>query len=254
MSFKPVKIYTFADKSPQFIEWQNYSFHKFIKDDFEFIVVNNASSEALYINIEYQCEHLNIKSIDAGKKDFSHACFSCAVPLQWCIDEIISKDSNCISVIVDSDLILFKDFSFNEFIQGYDLAGIAQSRDGGYKIIEYIWNCFMIFDNDTMPNIRNFDVGPGMIWKAPLDVGGFTYYYLQNNPSCRWRKITNTSIIVNEFISLFPEHAQPFYTLDLGMEIFEDCWLHYRGGSNWDNKPQEYHNKKQDFIKKLLQL
>jgi hypothetical protein len=139
-------------------------------------------------------------------------------------------------------------------MQGYDLAGIAQSRDGGYKIIEYIWNCFMIFDNDTMPDIKNFDVGPGMIWKAPGDVGAMTYFYLQNNPTCRWRRITNTSILVEEFINLFPEHARPFYTLDIGMEIFEDCWLHYRGASNWDNKPEEYHNKKQDFIKKLLQL
>lgn len=254
MNSKKVKIYTFADKSPQFIEWQNYCFNKFIKDDFEFIVVNNASTETIEKCINYECESFGIKCIDAGKKDLSHACFSCAVPIQWCIDEIISKDKDCISVVVDSDLILFKDFSFNKFMEGYDLAGIPQSRDGGYKFIEYIWNCFMIFDNDTMPNIKNFDVGPGMIWKAPGDVGLMTYYYILNNPSCRWRKITNTSIIVEEFISLFPEHARPFYTLDLGMEIFEDSWLHYRGGSNWDNKPQEYHNKKQNFIKKLLQL
>jgi len=254
MSYKPVKIYTFADKSPQFIEWQYKSFHKFVKDDFEFIVVNNASTESLEICINYECETLGIKCITAGKKDFSHACFSCAVPIQWCIDEIISKDVNCISAIVDSDLILFKNFSFNEFMVGYDLAGIPQSRDGGYKFIEYLWNCLLIFDNDTMPNIKNFDVGPGMIWKAATDVGGSTYYYLRNNPDCDVRRITNTSILVPEFIDLFPEHAQPFYTLDLGMEIFEDCWLHYRGGSNWDNKSQEYHNKKQDFIKKLLQL
>jgi hypothetical protein len=124
MNFKKVKIYTFADKVPSFIFWQYKSFKDHIQDDFEYIVMNNSSNPTLDFDIRNYCNSLAIQCIDVEKKDFSHGCFACAAPIQDCIDRFISKDKDCISVIIDSDVFSMKDFNFNQYMEGYDLGGI----------------------------------------------------------------------------------------------------------------------------------
>lgn len=250
-----VKIYTFSDKAPYFIPWQYKTLKNFVTDDFEYIVMNNSSSKQLDEDIRNHCSSLAIKSIDVKKKDFTHACFSCAFPIQECIDEIIAKDKDCYSVILDSDIFLMKPFSFNEFMDGWDIAGVPQSRDGGYSIIEYMWNAFVIIDNDTCPRLDTLNFSCGTVMKGKLDVGGMTYFYFKQFPEVKWRRIPSTGIIHDhpDVMSLLPERVRKDYVFDFDMEVLEGRWLHFRGGSRWDVKKSSYYENKEAFIRKMVE-
>ena len=131
-----IKIYTIADKSPQFIGWQAKSFKDHLKDDYEFIVMNNSSSLDLDEAIQGECLNAGIKWINIENKDFSHPCFACSAPIQELIDRQIANDRENIAAIIDSDLFLMRDFSFKEFIEGYDMAGVMQARQADKGLIE----------------------------------------------------------------------------------------------------------------------
>lgn len=252
---KKVKIYTIADKTPFFIKWQYNSFKKHLKDDFELIILNNSSNEFLNQQNIQECNNINLNLIDVQQRDFSTGSFANARPIQYAIDEYISKDRNCISVAMDSDIFLMKDFSFNEYLGDYHIAGLPQAKHTGTKIIEYIWIGFIVINNDTAPNLKSLDIGCGMIWHAPIDSGGLSYFYLTGNPDLKWRRTIHSGIEpenLPEIISLFPESIRTEYPPELSFEVIEYCFLHYRGGSNWDNKSPEYHEIKRKFLRKLL--
>jgi hypothetical protein len=248
-----VKIYTFADKAPDFIGWQAELFKRFLKDDYEFIVMNNSSSSRLDIQIRKECSNSDIHIEKVLKKDFNTGCFACAVPIQWTIDNFIGKDDDNISVIIDSDLFLMKEFSFTSFMEGWDIAGVPQSRDTGYDIIEYLWNVLVVI-HPKAPSKSTIHMGCGAILHSPVDVGGLSYFYLRSNPEIRWMRINTTGIIPDhpEVLGMFPDNIRPDYKTDYQMEIINNEWLHFRGGSRWDNRPKEFYEEKEGFIKKLV--
>jgi hypothetical protein len=248
-----VKIYTFQDKSPHFIGWQAELLKRYLHDDYELIVMNNSSSVGLDIQIREECTKAGVRMEKVLKKDFSTGCFACAVPIQDCIDRFIGKDDENISVIMDSDLFLMKDFSFSSFMEGWDIAALPQSRDGGYEIIEYLWNCLVVLA-PSAPNKASLHMGCGTILHGATDVGGMSYFYLRSNPTIRWRRIPSTGIIHDhpEVLGLIPENIRGDYNLDYGMEILNGEFLHFRGGSRWDNKTKEFYEAKENFIKKMV--
>ena len=252
---KKVKIYTFSDKAPYFIPWQFKSFKDHIQDDFEYIVMNNSSSATLDADIKNHCSSLAIQCIDVENKDFSHACFSCSEPIQECIDKYISKDKEYISVIADSDLFLMRDFSFNDYMEGWDIAGLPQSRDtGGGNIIEYLWNCLIII-NTTAPNISKLKMWPGVLNHGHCDVGMASFFYLLYN-DVKFKRIPTTNVIIShpEVLGLIPERVRDLYELRFDSEIIEGSFFHFRGGSRWDSKPSEYYESKEIFVQKLLEI
>lgn len=249
---KKVKIYIVSDKSPQFIGWQIKSIRDHLKDDFEYIVLNNSSSLDLDEQIQSECFLAGVKWFNIENKDFSHPCFSCSAPVQECIDKYISQDRESIHAIIDSDLFLTRDFSFNEIVEGYDLVGVTQARDTGMGVIEYLWNNFLII-NSTAPNIHKLKMWPGTINHAHCDVGAMSYFYLLYN-DVKLKRVPCTGIIIDhpEVMSLIPEHARSSYEFDMDMEIIEGSWLHFRGGSNWNYQSKEFYHKKEEFIKKVI--
>jgi hypothetical protein len=251
---KKVKIYTFADKAPYFIPWQYKSFKDHVQDDFEYIVMNNSSSTTLDSDIKNHCSSLAVQCIDVEHKDFSHACFACAAPVQESLDRFISKDRDCLSFIVDSDVFLMRDFNFNKYMEGWDMAGLPQSRETNGRIIEYIWNAFIIIDNDTCPNLETLDMGCGTYWHAPLDVGGFSYFYLQANPQLKFKRVPTSNLITNhpEVIGLIPEQVRNDYEFRFDMEVLQGDFLHFRGGSRWNVKTTEFYEAKENFIRILV--
>jgi hypothetical protein len=247
-----IKIYTIADKSPQFIGWQVKSFKDHLKDDYEFIVMNNSSSLDLDEAIQGECLAAGVKWINVENKDFSHPCFACSAPVQEIIDKYISQDRECISAIIDSDLFLMRSFSFEGCLGNYDIAGLSQARDAGTEIIEYIWNAFMII-SPTAPNITKLKMWPGTLNHAHSDVGACSYFYFLYN-DVKWKKLPSTGIITEhpQVMELIPERVRNEYDLSYQMEVLEGSWIHLRGGSNWNYQPKELYDNKQNFIKKLV--
>ena len=63
-----VLIMTLSYNKPEFIRWQHATFKKFLKDDYEFVVFNDAPNKKLSKKIEAACRKLKIECISAEKK------------------------------------------------------------------------------------------------------------------------------------------------------------------------------------------
>jgi hypothetical protein len=194
-----IKIYTYAHKRPDFISIQHASIEKNVKDDYEFIVFNNAIDDLkLSAQIEEECKKLNIKTIkvelhqDINKQSgegydelqfedskYINPNVACSYPLIWSFKDIISKEDNeNIIVIIDSDMFFSKEVSIKDLMSGYDIAFIPQYRKND---VFYIWNGFVIIDG-SKNNLNEINWFCGKVNEQPVDVGGQTHFYLKNNP------------------------------------------------------------------------
>lgn len=197
-----IKIYTFAHNRPDFIKLQKKSFDRFLKDDYEFVVFNNEKpgSEGGFnpdriSEIEQTCDKLNIESIPVklsedlkyingnmmfhGEK-YLNGVNACAYSLSWAWKNYISKD-NSISVVIDSDMFLFKKTSFIDMMNGYNFSYCPSYRDN-FRI-KYPWNGIIIADIPNMPNPEKMTWGPGMVNNIETDVGGELHHYLEHHKS-----------------------------------------------------------------------
>jgi hypothetical protein len=252
---KKVKIYTMPYKDMNFLRWQHASFKKHIKDDYELIVLNCPNDDEVDQLIKTECESIGLQRLDLFKRDFKSGNYYVATGLQEAIDRFVSKDKECISIMLDTDMFALADFSFNAYLEGWDFAGLSQSRLGANHFVEYVFNGFMMF-TPTMPDLEYFDVGCGAIWDCFCDCGGMSYFYFRSHPQLKWRRSQNTGQIVrdSEGMKHLPEELRDEYVDEFRLDVIEKAFVHYKASSNWDYQTDDYHNRKQEFVKKLIQL
>lgn len=215
--------------------------------------------------INNTCTRLGIKciripySIHIGR-DNSHE--ACADVVQYSLDTF-GFDYPGIVAILDSDMFLIKKFSIKKYLEGYDLAGCPQSRGNGK--VEYIWNGIVFMDMRTLPNKRTMNWDCGKVDGESVDVGGQLHHYLKNNPDLRVKlfgalhsdsfpkdtkslKELNFNDTIIEYLIMKKTHNIEFF--------IDNHFLHYRGGTNWDQKSPGYHQEKSkilnDFINKII--
>lgn len=246
-----IKIYTYPDKRPDFIEKQLKSLKHFLKDDdYELIVINNGSTLELKGKIENISIKNNLTHFFVEAPDHSNPTIACSRPINWSLKKFIIKEKNVISVILDSDMFLINHFSFNDYIKNFEIAGVKQKR----QHINYIWNGIVIINNDKIKNINEINFDYGTIENVMTDVGGFTYYYFKNNNECKLKNIFHTSHIhpKNKNIKIFKSNILEKYNFDFCFELYENSFLHYGRGSNWDKMPENFHQEKTEFLDFVL--
>jgi hypothetical protein len=200
MQAAPVLIITHAYLRPDFIEIQNKTFKKFLKDDYEFVVFNDARDPSLRSEIASLCKKLSLRCIEipqaihdrpylkrSAYEDRNHACVRCANVVQYSLNELGFKYDGLVAII-DSDMFLIKDFSIAQYMADHDLAGVAQSRGN----VHYLWNGIVFFNMNTLVDKETIDFNCGQINGNPVDVGGYTYYYFQKHPEVRVKEINQT--------------------------------------------------------------
>jgi len=248
-----IKIYTYPDKRPDFILKQNNSLKKFLKDDFEHIIINNGSTEELKLEIEKISKENKITHFFVEKTNHSNPTIACSYPINQSLERFIKKESDAdISVIIDSDMFFLKDFSISQYIGENEIAAIKQIRGN----INYIWNGIVFINHKKIKNIKDLDFGYGLIDGNMTDVGGNMYYYFKNNHECKLKNILHTSHIhpKNKNLKVFPPEILYFYDFEFCMELIEGVILHYGRGSNWDGMPVDYHKNKTIFLNKVLDM
>ena len=177
-----VKIYTIANKRPDFIEIQYNTIKNNIKDaQYEYVVVNNANTNyTLKTAIESECDKLNIRTITAEHPagiNLDDPSKSVGSALSYLFkNHVIPEDKENIVVIIDSDMFLTKNINIKRFMGKNDIAYIPQYRPN----IKYIWTGFFII-NCANIDISNIDFSSGEINGHSVDVGGFTHYFLKEN-------------------------------------------------------------------------
>lgn len=271
-----MKILTSVVNNPTFIEMQFQTLQKYMKCDYEFIVFNDAKPFPDFTNgdditihkqIEDMCNKLNIACINIPNE--SHRTNHCpVVRCSEAMNYMLKYMKNNIDeyLIIDSDMFLIDNLDIGEY-RNFDCAIVVQSRNH-FKHVDYFWNGLFYFNMHKMKNLELLN------WTKILDcdVGGMMSEWL--NLQCKdipqvkeirysenrkfdrdqiyfikhlWSLTWNDSEIPDNiklnaalvhFFKTDPRNKNGnFYC-----EIYDDKFLHYRAGGNWNREGLEMHN------------
>jgi hypothetical protein len=174
-------------------------------------------------------------------------------------------------LIIDSDMFLIDDFNLSDY-ESYDCAIVLQSRmNNKYN---YFWNGLVYFDINKMTelhllnwNLNSFDVGGMMTYwlnnktkTLPItddirwtnkDFNKDNIYYIKHLWSCTWNdsempECVKKNLKLIHFIKTDPRNQNGNFFC----EIYDNKFLHYRGGGNWERRNMNLH---QDLSIKLKQ-
>src|SRR5574344_114916 len=227
-----VKIYTWADKAPEFIYKQYETLKRFVKDeDWEFIVFNNVPFPKVdrQKKIKKICKELGIKCLDVRFRSFvSGASYITAYGITWAYHRFFRWQKDTIQVLLDSDMVLLKDINFEEYLADNDICAIHQQR----QHVDYLWNGFIVMRAAKLPDKFFIKFGCKKIDGNSTDTGGKLYYWLKRNPNLKIKYVPHIRLLDDSKLPILPENFRKDYDLDFGFEFIEDFILHYRAGSN----------------------
>jgi hypothetical protein len=215
-----IRFFSFQFNRPDFLELQWQLLRKFILDDYELIVFNDAKDPALEESIRKTCEINNIQCVryeqelhrtdplnkyilsciedPQNKSDFvfdlenGHLTLEGVAQqssirhnhvIQYALDHF-GYDHDDIVVLLDHDLFPIQPFSVREFLADVPIAGIEMVDSGG---IRYLWVPFLALDPKRLPNLESLKFHCDMINHYFYDTGAHTYHYLKENPDVRYK-------------------------------------------------------------------
>lgn len=264
-----VLIITHSYSRPDFIETQHKCFKSFLKDDYTFMVFNDAPNESMSEAIESTCKKLNIECMRVPQNRPAHR----ETPSYRHMDGIhyalntVGFDHDGIVFMVDSDMFLIKPFCVNEYLKGYDLVGDKQFRPhtGPHEVV-YISPLTVFMNMKTLPNKKTMNFTGDMVEGQPCDVGGHLYYYIKDNPSLRLKfstvsciaafsqdaqKVAQVDDLTKRFLSTLIDsfddndpHRMQFHV--------DNHFIHYVAGSNWNYRSHNYHQKKTSILNSFI--
>ena len=281
-----MKIITAVVNNPVFIEIQFYTLQKYFQGEYEFIVFNDAKDFPDFTNgnditiktqIQDICSKLNIECINIPNENHKqniNACVRCADSMNYILE--YQKKNPDKYLLLDSDMFLVDYFNTNKY-SNYDCAIVLQTRNEG--TINYFWNGIYYFDLTKMKNLELLN------WNccAGCDVGGMMQEWLKkqlgntplpNTDEIRW---TDNNFHTNDIyfikhicsyswdMSELPQNLQynknliDFLNNDIRnvnnkffCEIYDNVFLHYRAGGNWQNEGLDLHKSLSQKLKNCL--
>ena len=228
-----IHIFTSVVNRPDFVVLQDTLFKKFLKNDYQFHVVDDSIDENISSQFNEICQLRNIEYYKKPERTVQmNPAQACADTVQWTYDNIIRKNhKNDIVFFCDSDLFLIDDFDISEYMSDAIIAGLPQKRGS----VTYMWNGIMFFN---MPKITDLDINfsDGIVEGEMTDVGGHTYYYFKEN-----------NIIMKETDVQYPTHYNEIelqnesITRGYNFELHLDGkFLHYRAATNWHSNWRDF--------------
>jgi hypothetical protein len=164
-------------------------------------------------------------------------------------------DHDGIVMIIDADMFLIKPFSIIEYLKDYQLAGVPQKREH----IDYIWNGLVFFNMNTLPDKRFINFNCKKVEGVAVDVGGGLYHYFKDHPQLKFTPIGNEYI--NQWTEL-SERQKKHEIVELLYQmqpnniefLLNYSFLHYRSGTNWDKRTNEYHKSKTEILNEFIDM
>lgn len=183
-----VLIMTPTSNHPEFIAMQDKAFKKFFKDDYEFVVFNDALEDHITQGIFKMCASLNIRCIRVPQENrivghaYSWASYRHGQAIDYMM-QTMGFNHDGIVVLIDSDMFPIKEFSVNKFLKGYDIAGLSRGIRG--ETTEYLWAGLIFFRMNTLPSRETMSFQVDDKTDIPLDSGGALSHYFYANPSIK---------------------------------------------------------------------
>lgn len=264
-----VLIFTYSYNRPDFIEIQHKTFERFVKEEYEFVVFNDAPDTAMAQSITHMCARYGIQCIripqEIHTRPYLHrlpgeyyndpAVRNCNV-VQYSLNEYGFAHDD-ILVLVDSDLFLVREFNFHECLRDHDIASLMQG-------IGYLWIGLVILNMKTLPNIKTLNFNCGRVNNTPVDAGGHSYDYIHDNPTVRVKAVSQfyppnfkpEELTVELFTTYKLDTKAIHFLLENPANIeflYDGCFFHYRGGTNWDRKSPEFHIRKMTLVNNYIE-
>ncbi len=158
--FSNTLIFTTAFNRPEFIELQHKLFKKFMKDEFEYIVFNDANNKDSEEEINKVCRRLGIQCVKIPQSIHTQPYLKRAdgdsfpIPnirnchaVQWAWDHYILQHNDVV-LLVDSDMFLIRPFSLQETLQEYDLAYVIWGTEDAISHQRYDYSGGQICQKD----------------------------------------------------------------------------------------------------------
>jgi hypothetical protein len=268
--FAKVRVLTFHYNQADFVEMQYKCMRKFLRDDSELIVFNDASTVENEQDIQDICDKVGVQCVRYKPEWHSAdplnnnplASFRHARAIQYALDHF-GYDHNDSVIIMDGDAFFIRPISVRERLQDLDIFGAARGDVGG-KIVNYFWPPFIAFDPSKLPNRTDLKFNPSIIDDYWHDTGAESYHYLKNNPTVRYMRqypevtamfshIPQSELMSMGFNQAEIDLIRNLHILGCQVELHMDrCVLHFREVSFELGKHYEKLECLYKFMNKLL--
>lgn len=176
-----MKIITIEHKNPHYIDLQYKTLQKYLKNEFQYCVYNNALwNEDDHVEINKVCKDFQIECVEYNTKlphypgpSESH----CDALMQIWNDY---KNTNEKIVIINSDMFLIRYINFENIFDNKPMAFIP-SYSTTNKHAMAAWSGLLFLNMQTIPNKNDFDMSLGYVDGERVDTGGKTRNYFKNN-------------------------------------------------------------------------
>lgn len=189
--YSKVLIMTHCYNKPEYIKWQQLTFNKFLKDEYEFIVFDDTPNRPLSDQTQKLCQELEIECIRVPhhihRKGRGTPSVECAETIQYML-ETRGFPYPGIVVLIDSDMFLIRNFSVSDYIHGHEIAAHPQHRGKNPEMVTYFLPNLIFFNMNLLRDKETLDFGMGAVNGEAVDTGGFTHHYIQHHPGLKWIK------------------------------------------------------------------
>lgn len=237
-----ISFFSFAvnDKFP--IDIMHRQFKKYIKEDFDFILFNDAYENDMEQNINLITSSNNIKCvrvpqrIHQSKNINPSQCY--ANVLNWATHEYAVQNNCEIIVLIHSDIFPICNVSILDIIGENIVASTTEYRLLNNQSITYFYPAFTIINMNKLkdPNELNFDLDDG------LDTGGKTKDFIKNNinyvkfiPNHQAFYFLNTLSADDKFAQYFKRDLDICRSHGLNAGWIAEGFYHYMTGSQWND-------------------
>lgn len=261
---KPITIITHVYNQPSFIRLHKKTFDAFIKEEYRYIVFNDASNSDMSGLIQQTCAELNVECIrvpnhapnrqSPGHRHMDGIKFSL---------EQVGFEHDGIVMIIDSDMFPIRPISLYDYMGNRDFIGGYQERHNDRIKIEYTSPCLVIMKMGKLPNKYTLNFDGDYVEGVGCDVGGHSYYYFRDNPTVNvymYNAVSKDFLPMNKkaLIAL----GYDLNSIDLllhikreyGFEFHGDThFIHfYAGGSNWPGYSPRFIEEKKVILNNFV--
>jgi glycosyltransferase involved in cell wall biosynthesis len=268
---RPLRILTIATSQPLYIRAQYMALLKHVKDSFEFIVFNDAKSwpdpsnfgdTEVRFNISQLCKRHGIQCIEVPN---DHHRFVRSPSQRHCdtlrtVMQFVHESPGRYWML-DSDMFPIADIHPDTLAKYFGGSFVKQRRLVGGRDVVYAWpNLWWIDTSVTDCRDLSWDLAPG------CDTGGASssWFQKQENEKVQWiphlasgawtltqlpRSLTSHTKLL-QFLTQDPRNTKTGDTAEILMEseIYDECILHLRAGSNWREEGRRIHDSLVDHM------
>lgn len=212
-----VNILTFAYNLPELIPIQYKTCKRFIKEDHELIVFNDARDPKHEKDIQEVCDKYGIRCIrfqpewhdtdpfnvqikewannpelysHIGPLYVQHPSLRHCHVIEYALKNYGYNHDDLV-VLLDGDCFPIRPTSLKKLIGNNDIVGIRKEQ-GGY---EYLWVVFSLFDPRKIPYKNDLRFTIDVINNEIHDTGAHTYHYLKDHPDVLYQKFLGGSSV-----------------------------------------------------------